>query len=154
MSPSLNTDTSWPLLTTVSLTMSAPTSCPTRRSVWDMREKTVPPFTVRCSLSSLPVRLLTRPTAVVGGDTCDAVAAAHSVNTTLLHENNPQINPECTNIYIGEVLCVASTVIVPPPANGKSFPIPSTAIPANPTQTPEPSTDDDDEEDLPWCDEI
>ena len=99
----------------------------------------------------LLVRSLTRPTAVVGGDTCDAIAAAHNVNTTLLYENNRQINPECTNIYIGEVLCVASKVIVPPPADGKSFPIPSTATPANPSKTPEPN---DDDEDLPWCDEL
>lgn len=93
------------------------------------------------------------------GDTCDAVAAAHNVNTTLLYENNPQINPECTNIYIGEVLCVASSVIVPPPAGGKSFPMPSTATPANPAYTPAPSTDGgddsyDDDDSLPWCDEL
>ena len=133
--------------------MGAPTSCPARRSAWDIREKTVPPFTVRHLLSSSPVRSLTRPTAVVGGDTCDAVAAAHNVNTTLLHENNPQINPECTNIYVGEVLCVASSVVAPPPPSGKPFPIPSTAVPANPASTPQ-SNDDDDDDDLPYCDEL
>ncbi|KAF9644270.1 hypothetical protein BDM02DRAFT_3122200 [Thelephora ganbajun] len=89
---------------------------------------------------------------VARGDTCEAIAAAHNVNVTLLHENNPQINPGCGNIYIGEVLCVASKVIVPPPAVGKSFPMPSTAMPAVPSKTPQPVAND--EEDLPWCDEL
>jgi LysM repeat protein len=100
---------------------------------------------------------------VAKGDTCDAIAAAHNVNTTLVHENNPQINPDCSNIYIGEVLCVASSVIVPPPASGKSFPMPSTATPAVPSPTPQPTQlqsqpnnddGDDDDDDLPWCDEL
>lgn len=104
---------------------------------------------------------------VAKGDTCDAIASAHNVNTTLIHENNPQINPDCTNIYIGEVLCVANSVIVPPPAPGKTFPIPSTASPAVPSSTPPtPSPpanngdngnddgDDDDDDDLPYCDEL
>jgi hypothetical protein len=111
---------------------------------------------------------------VVGGDTCEAIATAHNVNTTLLHENNPQIDHDCSNIYIGEVLCVAPKVIVPPPAGDKPFPIPSTATPAVPHKTPDPQVktpeptktpkpeytpkpeDDgnDDDEDLPWCDEL
>lgn len=101
---------------------------------------------------------------MVKGDTCDAIAAAKNVNTTLLHENNPQINPDCTNIYIGEVLCVASSVIIPPPVSGKPFPpMPSTATPAVPTNTPPPSNNnnnggddnnDDDDDDLPYCDEL
>ena len=99
---------------------------------------------------------------MTNGDTCDAIASAHNVNTTLLHENNPQINPDCTNIYIGEVLCVASSVIVPPPASGVPPPsMPSTATPAVPSNTPPPSNndnggsnDDDDDDDLPYCDEL
>jgi len=108
---------------------------------------------------------------VVKGDTCDAIATAHNVNTTLLYENNPQIDTECSNIYVGEVLCVASTVIVPPPA-GKPLTVPSTAVLAPPTTTPTPSNPtpnttpsttpsttpdyggDDDDEDLPYCDEL
>jgi hypothetical protein len=99
---------------------------------------------------------------VVLNDTCDTIAAAQNVNTTLIHENNPQINPDCTNIYVGEVLCVASSVIVPPPAGGSSLPMPSTATLAVPTNTPSPSGDnsdgdnddgDDDDSDIPYCDE-
>jgi len=109
----------------------------------------------------------TKVYTVVKGDTCIAIASANNVNTTLLHENNPQIDPECKNIYIGEVLCVASSVIVPPPVGGKSFPQPSTASPAVPSSTPPPpppannknnngggDDDDDDDEDLPYCDEL
>ena len=95
---------------------------------------------------------------MAGGDTCDAISAAHQINTTLLYENNRQIDPECTNIYIGEVLCVASAVTVPPPAGGEPSsypPVPSTATPANPSRTSGPSVEaSDDEEDLPWCDEL
>lgn len=108
---------------------------------------------------------------MVGGDTCEAIATAHNVNTTLLHENNPQIDPECSNIYIGEVLCVANSVIVPP-AGDKPPPTPpptvTPAVPSTPsvpvpTKTPEPQENspnregddnDDDDADLPWCDEL
>jgi len=93
---------------------------------------------------------------VVMGDICEDIAAAHKINTTLLYENNRQINPECTNIYVGEVLCVDSIVNAPPPpAGGKPIPIPSTAVPANPTKTPEANNKtEDNEDDLPWCDEL
>jgi len=94
---------------------------------------------------------------VVAGDVCDVVSAAHNISTSILYQNNPQINSDCTNIYIGEVLCVATTVTVPPPVGDKSFPIPSTATPAVPSKTPTPSPQPDsgnDEEDLPWCDEL
>ena len=36
-------------------------------------------------------------------DTCDDIASAHSINSTMLSLNNPQIDSECSNIYIGEV---------------------------------------------------
>jgi LysM domain len=40
---------------------------------------------------------------VVAGDICDEIVARHNINTTILYENNPQINKDCTNIYDGEV---------------------------------------------------
>jgi len=114
-------------------------------------------------LSPRVVHSLTRPIAVVAGDICDAVAAAHNVNTTLLYENNPQIDPECSNIYIDEVLCVADKVVVPPPS-GKPPSVPPTATLAPPAKTPTPSSEkppapsdpasDLGEEDLPYCDEL
>ena len=36
-------------------------------------------------------------------DTCDQISQNHGLNNTILYENNPQINQDCTNIYIGEV---------------------------------------------------
>lgn len=43
---------------------------------------------------------------VVGGDTCGHLLEAYGMSDEVLRQNNPQINDECTNIYIGEVLCV------------------------------------------------
>ncbi|KAN0082728.1 hypothetical protein V8E55_008523 [Tylopilus felleus] len=76
------------------------------------------------------------------GDTCDDIYAAQSINATLLYGNNPQINPDCTNIYVGEVLCVADSVEVPPTPTGT---MPAATIP--PTGTPATT-------DLPYCDEL
>ncbi|RDB30859.1 hypothetical protein Hypma_005977 [Hypsizygus marmoreus] len=76
---------------------------------------------------------------VVADDTCEQIASNHKLNSTILTLNNPQINAECTNIYIGEVLCVANTVQVPPAPAGGNLPgavIPVTAKPAKPTSTP------------------
>ncbi|KAG6829954.1 hypothetical protein H0H92_002858 [Tricholoma furcatifolium] len=116
---------------------------------------------------------------VVAGDSCDALAAAHGLNTTILYLNNPQINSECTNIYVGEVLCVAGTVQAPaqPSTAIHGDTIPATASPANPaatatptptsashsstksssatpTATPSAAAEDDDDDDLPYCDEL
>jgi LysM repeat protein len=84
-------------------------------------------------------------------DSCETIAAAHNTNTTILRLNNPQINDHCDNIYIGEVLCVASTVTVPPipaggvvvpvagpPANSDAPPIPTTTVVGTPTAAPTP----------------
>ncbi|KAH0828581.1 hypothetical protein J3R83DRAFT_2852 [Lanmaoa asiatica] len=75
------------------------------------------------------------------GDTCDGVAYNSGINTTVLYANNPQLTQDCTNLYVGEVICTSSTVEVPPvPGSGT---IPGSAIPA--TATPAAT-------DLPWCD--
>ncbi|OBZ77306.1 hypothetical protein A0H81_01785 [Grifola frondosa] len=96
-------------------------------------------------------------------DSCDLIAQNYQLNTTILYTNNPQIDAECSNIYIGEVLCVAKSIAVPPPPAGSSLPaatIPATATPANahpstsasvPSST---STDAGNDDDLPWCDEL
>ncbi|KAG5642940.1 hypothetical protein DXG03_001857 [Asterophora parasitica] len=94
---------------------------------------------------------------VVADDTCEQVAATHGFNTTILALNNPQIDDDCSNLYIGEVrtlqffitpfgltkkslqvLCVSSSVQVPPVPAGGFIPgaaIPTTAAPAKPTRT-------------------
>ncbi|KZT00336.1 carbohydrate-binding module family 50 protein [Laetiporus sulphureus 93-53] len=57
---------------------------------------------------------------VSDGDDCDIVAARYGINVTLLYENNPQLDASCDNMYIGEVLCVASAVDVPVAGSGSS----------------------------------
>ncbi|KAF8181642.1 hypothetical protein BJ912DRAFT_979637 [Pholiota molesta] len=51
---------------------------------------------------------------VLNGDSCDSIAAANALNTTILTLNNPQIDQGCSNIYPGEVLCTSKTVRVAP----------------------------------------
>ncbi|CDO72424.1 hypothetical protein BN946_scf184977.g124 [Trametes cinnabarina] len=112
-------------------------------------------------------------------ETCDLITGTYNINATLLYANNPQIDSSCDNLYIGEVLCVASSVAVPSPIAGSPLPaatIPATATPAKAASTTAASTtaastsaapsptsssaaptataDDEDDEDLPWCDEL
>ncbi|GJE92316.1 LysM domain-containing protein [Phanerochaete sordida] len=108
---------------------------------------------------------------VKGGDTCDQITGAHGINATMLWANNQQINADCTNIYIGEVLCVASEFGAPPaPSSLPITAIPAGATPAVPvvstssvvaattsvaSATPTPAAaDEDDDDDLPFCDEL
>lgn len=48
---------------------------------------------------------------VASGDLCTTIAASANITTSTLQSNNPNIDAECTNIYIGEVLCTSSTII-------------------------------------------
>ncbi|PPR00072.1 hypothetical protein CVT24_008974 [Panaeolus cyanescens] len=117
---------------------------------------------------------------VVADDTCSGIAEAAGLNSTILFLNNPQINSECDNIYIGEVgfrfvLCTSKTVQVPPvPSNGVvipvrgppakpvNHPVPVTTVSPTPSPTPAPAapqpnnlgSNDDDDDDLPFCDEL
>jgi hypothetical protein len=44
------------------------------------------------------------------------------LNSTILYTNNPQIDADCQNMYIGQVLCVSKKMTVPPvPASGMPF---------------------------------
>ncbi|KAG8945535.1 hypothetical protein FRC04_000738 [Tulasnella sp. 424] len=56
--------------------------------------------------------------SVQSGDYCDLIASNHGINSTLLMTNNPQIDENCYNLYIGQVLCVANQVLVTPPPAG------------------------------------
>lgn len=73
---------------------------------------------------------------------CDSISAASSLNSTILYLNNPQIDSACSNIYIGEVLCVSSTV----------YSYPETVTIAS-TEAPAYIASADSYEDLPWCDD-
>jgi LysM repeat protein len=76
---------------------------------------------------------------VKANDTCDMVSNKYGLNSTVFRLNNPQINSDCTNMYIDEVMCVSKQVQVPPP-------------PAAPKQAEKSPAEDD--EDLPFCDEL
>jgi hypothetical protein len=90
---------------------------------------------------------------VAAGDTCSKIWDNHRINSTLLYGNNPQINEDCTNIYSGEVLCVAGGVSAPPvpavpihtgPPPGEVAPVPAsasnTAVPVNAAPIPSSTT--------------
>ncbi|KAJ7199040.1 RlpA-like double-psi beta-barrel-protein domain-containing protein-containing protein [Mycena pura] len=57
---------------------------------------------------------------VVSGDTCAVIESKTGVSDSSLHSQNPSINSACTNLQIGQVLCISggSTSGGPP---GQSF---------------------------------
>jgi len=104
-------------------------------------------------------------------DTCDSIASAAGINSTILNQNNPQINDGCTNIYIGEVLCTAKSVQAPPaPAGTTPLPIPSPSSASGASNISGGSgshaisggsgshdisgSSGSSEEDIPFCDEL
>lgn len=106
---------------------------------------------------------------VQGGDFCDGITEKFGINTTMLYHNNPQIDATCSNIYEGEVLCVANQGLVPPASAAvppatvhPSTPAPAPAPVANPAAAPPPPSspssnddgDDEDDDDMPFCDEV
>ncbi|KAF8603580.1 hypothetical protein BDV93DRAFT_493112 [Ceratobasidium sp. AG-I] len=56
---------------------------------------------------------------VVAGDSCDKIMMGAAINDTILYANNPQIDEYCSNIYIGEVLCVANAIASPSEVAGR-----------------------------------
>ncbi|KAG8900565.1 hypothetical protein FRB99_005977 [Tulasnella sp. 403] len=57
------------------------------------------------------------------GDTCDGVTANYpGLNSTTFRVNNPQIDDNCWNLYIGEVVCVSPNPQVSPPVDGWTMP--------------------------------
>ena len=49
---------------------------------------------------------------VQAGDTCAAIAQAAGTTLDILLANNPNVNPGCSNIRPGEVLCTADEIFV------------------------------------------
>lgn len=103
---------------------------------------------------------------VQAGDTCSAVVAKANINMTMFMSNNPQIDADCTNMYIGEVMCVANFANAPPiPSFGMPTITPPSpqaaptaiqnAAPPPPSVTPAATSSaaDEEESDLPWCDD-
>lgn len=63
----------------------------------------------------------TKVYTVVEGDTCNWITEMYGMDLDTLYANNPQINDECTNAYIGEVLCVDTEVFDYPDFNQTAF---------------------------------
>lgn len=55
------------------------------------------------------------------GDTCDYIDEMYGMGFETLSYNNPQINDECTNIYVGEVLCIDTQQFNYPDYNQTAF---------------------------------
>ncbi|KAF7378475.1 Glycoside hydrolase family 18 protein [Mycena sanguinolenta] len=51
----------------------------------------------------------TQTYTVQSGDTCSAIEAATGVSDAQLHALNPAINPGCTNLSVGQTLCLSVT---------------------------------------------
>ncbi|KAE9408800.1 hypothetical protein BT96DRAFT_913903, partial [Gymnopus androsaceus JB14] len=52
---------------------------------------------------------------VVSGDTCNGISSELNVTVAALLAANPVVNAQCTNLFIGEVLCVPTTAPPTPP---------------------------------------
>ncbi|KAF7338876.1 hypothetical protein MSAN_02210800 [Mycena sanguinolenta] len=61
----------------------------------------------------------TKTYTVVSGDTCAAIESRTGISDSQLHSLNPSINSGCTNLQIGQVLCVSGSGS-PPPSTGFS----------------------------------
>jgi hypothetical protein len=87
---------------------------------------------------------------IQNADSCASILTQFSLNSTILAQNNPNIDSDCDNIYPGEVLCVATTVVAPP--------IPSGFFDDQTTGSvdwePVPEDEAGDDEDLPYCDDV
>ncbi|KAJ7176485.1 hypothetical protein C8R46DRAFT_988539 [Mycena filopes] len=97
---------------------------------------------------------------VAGNDSCEAITASFGIGSDTLYTNNPQINAACDNLYIGEVLCVSSSVQVPPAPGGPTGTATTgsteedTESTQENTESTESSEEDEDDDDLPYCDEL
>ncbi|KAF8214286.1 hypothetical protein K438DRAFT_1444692, partial [Mycena galopus ATCC 62051] len=49
----------------------------------------------------------TQTYTVVSGDTCSAIESREHISDAELHALNPSINSGCTNLAIGQVLCIS-----------------------------------------------
>ncbi|KAJ7203376.1 RlpA-like double-psi beta-barrel-protein domain-containing protein-containing protein [Mycena pura] len=59
------------------------------------------------ALSGLTKRQCAQTYTVVGGDTCAAIESKTGVSDAQLHQLNPSINSGCTNLQIGQSLCLS-----------------------------------------------
>jgi len=65
----------------------------------------------------------TKVYTVVANDTCQWIEEMYGVSNATLVANNPQIDEECSNIYVGEVLCVDTDTFTYPEYNATQYQI-------------------------------
>ena len=53
--------------------------------------------------------------------TCDWIESMYGISNSTLMFNNPQINDNCDNIYVGEVLCVDTAAYTYPDVNATLY---------------------------------
>ncbi|CAE6444859.1 unnamed protein product [Rhizoctonia solani] len=73
---------------------------------------------------------------VVKDDTCDKIIMGAGINATMLYTNNPQIDDRCSNILIGQVLCVANEYLAPKEVPGRQYGAPAGEPAGSPSPTP------------------
>ena len=85
---------------------------------------------------------------VIPGHTCAAIWKEAGADKDAFFANNPQVEKDCKNIYVDEVLCVSKTSNPPPKPDVPihTGPPPSEAVPpvpvnVAPTPAPEPARD-------------
>ncbi|KAI0724351.1 hypothetical protein C8T65DRAFT_563357 [Cerioporus squamosus] len=102
---------------------------------------------------------------VAAGEDCDGIQSVYGINSTLLFTNNPQLHADCSNLYSGEVVCVAKSALVAAAPDATSViattAAPSTTFAAATTSSAAPATtsaadedDSDDDDEIPFCDEL
>jgi len=84
---------------------------------------------------------------VQDNDTCTSIQTQYALNSTILVQNNPNIDEACDNLYTGMALCVAQTVIAPPIPAGFFNQSNTEWVPVSPG-------DDGYDDDLPDCDDV
>ncbi|KAJ7857208.1 hypothetical protein B0H13DRAFT_1727533 [Mycena leptocephala] len=89
---SIACETGTPILTS---TASGPTS--------------TPPTSTTTSPGSTPSGGCAQTYTVVSGDTCSAIESRTGVSDAQLHTLNPAINSGCTNLQIGQILCLSGS---------------------------------------------
>ncbi|KAF5309247.1 hypothetical protein D9619_012776 [Psilocybe cf. subviscida] len=63
-------------------------------------------FATQVQVSAQTTPVCNRSYTVQPGDFCDGISAAQNVSTYQLANVNPVINPMCTNLFVGQTLCL------------------------------------------------
>jgi LysM repeat protein len=71
------------------------------------------------------------------GDGCYQIATSHGLTLDQFYALNPSINTQCTNLYVGEPVCVAGSSSPPPTSSSSTHSITSSA--GNGISTPAPT---------------